>query len=117
MNKKLSIVVKLIAGLVLFTVFTSIKSVSANQNPNSAASSTSSGKKVVINSQVKGEQAQPNVLYIMPWQNMTPNIQINQPKTQLVLPQLTPVYFNQLQAMSSSAKGNAQAKSDNAAQE
>ncbi|WP_016957253.1 hypothetical protein [Catenovulum agarivorans] len=117
MNKKLSIVVKLIAGLVLFTVCANSKSVSANQNPNSAASSTSSGKKVVINSQVKGEQAQPNVLYIMPWQNMTPNIQIDQPKTQLVLPQLTPVYFNELQALSNQPNVAAQGQSNNAAKE
>jgi len=48
-------------------------------------------KPLIIQSQVKGSQEQPNVIYIMPWQGVENPITINGNKRQIVLPQFKPI--------------------------
>jgi len=46
---------------------------------------------LVINSQVKGSQEQPNVIYIMPWQGIANSISIEGDKQKIVLPNFKPI--------------------------
>ncbi len=46
---------------------------------------------VMIESQVKGSQEQPNVIYIMPWQGAFQPVSINDNQQQVVLPQFKPI--------------------------
>lgn len=46
---------------------------------------------LVIKSQVKGSQEQPNVIYIMPWQGIENPISIEGTKQKIVLPNFKPI--------------------------
>lgn len=46
---------------------------------------------LVIKSQVKGSQEQPNVIYIMPWQGIENPISIEGNKQKIVLPNFKPI--------------------------
>jgi len=46
---------------------------------------------LVINSQVKGSQEQPNVIYIMPWQGIENPIRIEGNTQKIVLPHFKPI--------------------------
>jgi hypothetical protein len=46
---------------------------------------------LVINSQVKGSQEQPNVIYIMPWQGIDNPISIEGNTQKIVLPHFKPI--------------------------
>jgi formylmethanofuran dehydrogenase subunit D len=46
---------------------------------------------LVIQSQVKGSQEQPNVIYIMPWQGIDNPITINNNKRSITLPTFKPI--------------------------
>ena len=47
---------------------------------------------LIIESQVKGSQAQPKVIYIVPWQNMQSSVDIEQPQAEIRLPEIKPIY-------------------------
>ncbi|MCL1099202.1 hypothetical protein [Shewanella gelidii] len=55
-------------------------------------SSGQSKKPVVIESQVKGSQEQPKVLYIMPWQGITNPIALSDKEMQVQLPDFRPIH-------------------------
>lgn len=52
---------------------------------------TSKNVPLVINSQVKGSQEQPNVIYIMPWQGINNPIRIEGNTHKIVLPHFKPI--------------------------
>mgnify|MGYP007022669930 CR=1 FL=1 len=52
---------------------------------------TSKKSPLVINSQVKGSQEQPNVIYIMPWQGIENPIRIEGNIQKFVLPHFNPI--------------------------
>ena len=47
---------------------------------------------LIINSQVKGSQEQPKVIYIMPWQGINEPISIKQHQRQTRLPSFKPIH-------------------------
>ncbi|MER2493674.1 hypothetical protein [Catenovulum sediminis] len=47
---------------------------------------------LMIESQVKGSQAQPKVIYIMPWQNMQLDKKLKLEDDDIQLPELQPIY-------------------------
>lgn len=72
----------------LFTViamsFTAVAMEAKKANPSKKAP-------LVIKSQVKGSQEQPNVIYIMPWQGIENPISIEGNKQKIVLPDFKPI--------------------------
>ena len=54
-------------------------------------STTKQSVTVTIESQVKGSQEQPNVIYIMPWQGISHPVTIKDNKHEVVLPQFKPI--------------------------
>jgi len=46
---------------------------------------------LVIETQVKGSQEQPNVIYILPWQNIKSPIKVDGGKQTIILPNFEPV--------------------------
>ena len=59
-----------------------------NKNTNKITKTT---KPLVIQSQVKGSQEQPNVIYIMPWQGIENPISIENNQRKISLPTFKPV--------------------------
>ncbi|MBU2870781.1 hypothetical protein [Colwellia sp. E2M01] len=47
---------------------------------------------VIIQSQVKGSQEQPNVIYIMPWQGVEQIIEVKGKERTIKLPQFSPIH-------------------------
>jgi hypothetical protein len=61
-----------------------------SQNVNSQ-NVNSQKKPLIIESQVKGSQEQPNVIYIMPWQGIAEPIMIEGNKQKIALPNFKPI--------------------------
>lgn len=59
--------------------------------PASSQNKQVSSATVMIESQVKGSQEQPNVIYIMPWQGISQPVSINDNHQQVVLPKFSPL--------------------------
>jgi len=75
-----------IKWLLTIVCFASHTHVSAEPKKNSNKKAT-----IVIQSQVRGSQEQPKVIYIMPWHGVNKPININNRQHQLVLPVFKPI--------------------------
>lgn len=71
---------------------------------------------LIIQSQVKGSQEQPNVIYIMPWQGIESPITIENNKRKITLPTFKPVNPNVFKAQVAlfSGKGSDESTEENA---
>lgn len=58
----------------------------------SVTSSVLAAEPLIIQSQVKGTQEQPNVIYIMPWQGVEQIIEVKGKKRTIKLPKFDPVH-------------------------
>ncbi len=80
-----------VAFLLLFTCVLLNQRLLAQTLPLSQKNQPASSTTVMIESQVKGSQEQPNVIYIMPWQGISQPVSINDNQQQVVLPQFKPI--------------------------
>jgi hypothetical protein len=91
-------------GLTSFTVHTTIKSVvmvsvslmslpafSVEESDIKSNNTTTKNSPLVIESQVKGSQEQPNVIYIMPWQGIENSLTIEGGKQKINMPNFKPI--------------------------
>jgi len=70
---------------------TTNKSATANKSATTEKIATANQAPLVIKSQVKGSQEQPNVIYIMPWQGIENPISIDGDTQKIVLPHFKPI--------------------------
>ena len=63
----------------------------ANASSADVSNSASKTAPLVIESQVKGSQEQPNVIYIMPWQGVDQVIEVKGKKRTINLPHFKPI--------------------------
>lgn len=74
--------------LVLSTLFLSTQSVMSAENKSGDSKKVAP---LVIQSQVKGSQEQPNVIYIMPWQGVDKVIEVKGKVRTIKLPHFKPI--------------------------
>lgn len=68
-----------------------LKEVTQQKSMNKTKVMSSDSSKIIINSQIKGSQEQPRVLYIMPWQGIKKPIIMDGTKRALVMPKFHPI--------------------------
>ena len=90
MNKFLPLQLLTLAGFILLiqTVHSAEVTPLANKSSNSRASKP---EPLIIQSQVKGSQEQPNVIYIMPWQGVDQVIEVKGKTRTIKLPHFSPI--------------------------
>ncbi|WP_111979244.1 hypothetical protein [Algibacillus agarilyticus] len=60
-------------------------------NTNTSKPERNKSTPLIIESRVQGSQEQPNVIYIMPWQNVNEPIQIESKKIKIKMPEFKPL--------------------------
>ena len=73
------------------TIISSCQVVAAEVEITTAKKHSAKKAPLVIKSQVKGSQEQPNVIYIMPWQGIENPIRIEGNTQKIVLPHFKPI--------------------------
>lgn len=69
-----------------------IMSFAAESVPAQKTKNRSVNEPLIIQSQVKGSQEQPNVIYIMPWQGVEQVIEVKGKKRTIQLPNFKPIH-------------------------
>ncbi len=77
------------AVLSSFTSFTALAAADEDNQP--ALQKVAKPANIVINSQVKGSQEQPKVLYIMPWQGIKKPMAIDDSNKVIIMPKFAPI--------------------------
>ncbi len=82
-------VLKLLLAVLLLGINTT--SVFAQADKPLSKTKTTKSAPVMIESQVKGSQEQPNVIYVMPWQGISQPVVIQDSRYDVVLPKFKPI--------------------------
>ncbi|TYK65401.1 hypothetical protein [Colwellia echini] len=76
----------------LFTVLFLLSQIAYSAKVSSAEVDTAESAPLIIQSQVKGSQEQPNVIYIMPWQGVEQIIEVKGKERTIKLPKFSPIH-------------------------
>ncbi|PKG82573.1 hypothetical protein CXF85_13915 [Colwellia sp. 75C3] len=89
MNKFSPLLVLTLAGFILLTQ--TVQSAEVMPLADKSSNKASKTEPLIIQSQVKGSQEQPNVIYIMPWKGVDQVIEVEGKTRTIKLPHFSPI--------------------------
>lgn len=77
--------------LIMWLLTPTLNAQQSEENNKSEKTKNNKSTALIIESQVKGSQEQPKVIYILPWQGVSKPITINKQQNKTVLPSFEPI--------------------------